>query len=297
MDKKGRAIYKDPVTVKSEKLEEIERKFSFYEVVSIIQQKTHLTFSEISEIFEANKIDRNTLVDTVNKNYLVIYGIANQILSQAIKYEEKEEIIEEELELTKAFPFKINVKKELQEENEEAFTRNLVVYKEQEEKDGRTSNLGFHVNPYNFDSSDELELFHYLRSHLNQDEFIRDIYFTGGITNEKHNEFFFDYEENLTEGDQKFSKYFPDFLIETSKGRYLVIEVKGGDKELTYKREKELLDNKKLSKDKITSNPLMKEVGFTEFKKLNSNFDYHIIFNGTILQNQEKVIEKIKSLK
>ncbi len=49
-------------------------------------------------------------IKAVEKNYLVIHGIADQILSQAMEYKKKETIKEETLELTKAFPFKINVK-------------------------------------------------------------------------------------------------------------------------------------------------------------------------------------------
>ncbi|NQV92883.1 DEAD/DEAH box helicase family protein [Candidatus Kaiserbacteria bacterium] len=289
----GRAIYKDPVTVKSDAVEIHPRVFGFYDIVAIIQQKTHLTFVEINKVLEANKISREALVKAVEKNYLVIHGTVDQILSQAMQYKKNETIKEETLELTKAFPFKINVKRELQESDEEAFAKSLVVYREQEEKDGRTSHFGFHVNPYNFDSKDELEMFHYLRSHLKEGECVKDVYFTGGITNEKHNEFYFDYQENLIEGGNKLSKYFPDFLIETSFGRHLVLEVKSGAEELTYKAEKKRLEKGELSKNEITSNPLMKELGFGEFKDLNSNFDYHIIFNGTVLSHQQKVLEKI----
>lgn len=292
----GKAIYKDPVTVTSDELQEQERDFGFYDIVATIQRKTHLKFAEINDIFTANKITREAVVEKVKKDYLMIFSIADQILSQAIKYEKKETIKEETLELTKAFPFKINVKKELQETDEDAFAKNLVVYREQEEKDGRISHLGFHVNPYNFDSRDELEVFHYLRSHLDEGELVKDIYFTGGITSEKHNEFFFDYQENLIEGGNKMSKYFPDFLIETSLGRYLVLEVKSGAEEMTYKSEKERLESGELSKDKITSNPLMKEMGFKEFRELNSSFEYHIIFNGTVLTNQQEVVEVIETL-
>jgi hypothetical protein len=296
LSKDGKAIYKDPVAIASEATETHEREFGFYDIVAVVQRKTHFKFAEINTVLEANKITRDALVKAVKKNYLVIHGIANQILSQAIEYEKKETIKEEMLELTKAFPFKINVKRELQEADTEAFARRLVVYREQEEKDGRTSHFGFHVNPYNFDSKDELEMFQYLRSHLKEGERVNDVYFTGGITNIKHNEFFFDYQENLVEGGYKLSKYFPDFLIETSFGRYLVLEVKSGAEEMTYKSEKERFEKGEITKDEITSGPLMKEIGFKEFNQLNNDFDYHIIFNGTVLSHQQKVIEAVEQL-
>jgi hypothetical protein len=291
----GKAIYRDPVTVKSDVLEAHERTFGYYDIVAIIQSKTHLSFAEINKVFEANDVSRDRLVKAVEKNYLIVYSIADQILSQAVKYEKKETIKEETLELTKAFPFKINVKRELHESDDDAFARSLVVYREQEERDGRTSRLGFHINPYNFDSRDELEMFRYLRTHLRDGERVNDVYFTGGVTNEKHNEFFFDYQKNLGNV-SALSKYFPDFLVETSLGRYLVLEVKGGDQELTYNAEKKRLEKGEITKDEITSEPLMKEVGFNEFQELNSNFEYRIIFNGTVLSHQQKIVDAIKSL-
>lgn len=286
---------RDPVTVKSDVLEVHKRTFGYYDIVAIIQNKTHLSFAEINKVFEANEVSRDKLVKAVEKNYLIVYSIADQILSQAVKYEKKETIKEETLELTKAFPFKINVKRELHESDDDAFARSLVVYREQEERDGRTSRLGFHINPYNFDSRDELEMFRYLRTHLRDGERVNDVYFTGGVTNEKHNEFFFDYQKNL--GDtSSLSKYFPDFLVETSLGRYLVLEVKGGDQELTYNAEKKRLEKGEITKDEITSEPLMKEVGFNEFQELNSNFEYRIIFNGTMLPRQREVVDAVNKL-
>ncbi|TAN36368.1 hypothetical protein EPN27_01840 [Patescibacteria group bacterium] len=295
LNEAGQAVYRDPVTLSSDELQEEERTFGYYDIVALIQNKTHFSYAEINKVLEANSIPREKLSKAVEKNYLTIYSIADQILFQSIRYEKKETEIEQELELTKAFPFKITVKKELNENDEQAFVRSLVVYREREEADGRTSPLGFHINPYNFDSQDELEVFRYLRSNLKKGERVNDVYFTGGVTNEKHNEFYFDYQNNLPEG-SRLSKYFPDFLIETSFGRYLVLEVKGGDKELTYKEEKKRLEKNEITKDQITSDPLMKEVGFNEFQLLNKNFEYHIVFNGTIASHQQKIKEAVNAL-
>lgn len=172
----------------------------------------------------------------------------------------------------------------------------MVVSREQEDAEGRKSRFGFHINPYNFDSTDELEMFRYLRANLKDGELVNDVYFTGGVTNEKHNEFYFEYQKNLNDGD-RISKYFPDFLIETSFGRHLVLEVKGADEELTYKSEKEKYNNGTLKKDDITSDPLMKEIGFQEFQELNKNFEYHITFKGRILPEQQSIIQKVEALK
>ncbi len=297
LNEAGRAIYMDPIAITSEATQEEIRTFGYYDIIALVQNKTHFSYAEINKVLETNNVSKEKLIDAVEKNYLTIYSIADQILTQAIKYEKEETEIEQEIELTKAFPFKITVKKDLQESDEEAFARSLVVYREQEELEGRTSRLGFHINPYNFDSTDELELFRYLRANLKEGERVNDVYFTGGVTNEKHNEFYFEYQKNDIDGDERISKYFPDFFIETSLGRHLVLEVKGGDEELTYKSEKEKYDKGTLEKDAITSDPLMKEIGFKEFQDLNRNFEYHITFKGTVISEQQAIVQKIKALK
>lgn len=289
---KGKAVYRDPISVKSDKIETQERTFGYYDIVALLQQKTHLSFVAISEILEANKITRDSLVKAVEKNYFVVHGIVSQILEQAISYDQKETIQTETLELTKAFPFKINVKRELHETDVEAFARSLLVYREQEEANGNKSQFGFHVNPYNFDSNDELEIFKYLRQGLQSNEAVSDVYFTGGITNDKHNEFFFEY---WNPAEKRISKYFPDFLIETTKGRYLVLEVKDdrAETKLAYESDKKRYRKGDITKDQLSSIVYAKEVGFDEFKSLNKNFDYHIVFNGTVLSHKQEVVEKI----
>jgi hypothetical protein len=105
----------------------------------------------------------------------------------------------------------------------------LVCYKE----DDDTNRLGFHLNPYNFDSKDEKEIFVYIRKALKDDEFIKDIYFTGGTGTTNETDFYFEYgvyKDNVW----KMSKYFPDLLIEIEntkkETKYLVLEIKGSDK-------------------------------------------------------------------
>lgn len=290
----GKAVYRDPKTIQSEDKETYRKQFGYYDVISIIQQKTHFSFTEINKVFIANNISRNQIIEEVEKNYLIIHSLADQILEQAVKYERKVTEIEQEVELTKSFPYKITVKKDKDETDEIAFSKSLLVYREQEENEGRTSRLGFHINPYNFDSQDELEMFRYLRRNLEDGEEVNDVYFTGGVHTEKHNEFFFEYWDA---SERRVSKYFPDFLIETSFGRYLVLEVKGDNEEHAYNSDKIRYIDGKIKQDEIVSIPYAKELGFQEFQKLNNNFEYHIIFNGKVLSHQQKTIEYVSSLK
>jgi len=192
-------------------------------------------------------------------------------LKQVYEYKESTEIVDEVLELTKNYPFKINVRED---------KRSLIVYKEAE----TTNRLGFHINPYSFDSRDEKDLFQYLRKQLRDDEVIRDIYFTGGVTDASHNDFFFEY---YSPERKRISRYFPDLLIETTKDRYIVIEVKTTQQKLAYEKNKSEYSGKL---DDLFSEVYAKEVGFDEFKKVNENFEYHIIFDAGLQRQQEELM-------
>jgi len=192
------------------------------------------------------------------------------------EYEEKESVVEEELELTNLYPFKISV-----DENH----NKLVVYKQ----DLDESRLGFHINPYNFDSRDEKDLFLNLRDVLEKNETIKDIYFTGGVTDSSHNDFYFKY---FNPNENKISKYFPDFLVETNHQRYLVIEVKSNNKKISYLENKNNYKKNKRLFDEVYA----KELGFEEFQKQNKNFSYHIIFDTGLDQAQKELYNTINKV-
>jgi len=247
--------------------------FTFYEIIEKINRYTHLDCLSINMIFQNGGIERETLVSRVNTDSNLLAFIVDEILRNVFAYTEKTTIYEEEIELTKAYPFKISL---------DSSRNKLVIWKK--DNQGR---LGFHIDPYNFDSEDEKELFNFLRQALENDESLTDIYFTGGVTNQLHNDFFFEY---YNPEHKKIRKYFPDFLIETSKGRYLVVEVKDASSKLTYE------ENKKCYNGKIESlfdDVLSKEIGFKKFQELNQQFEYRIIFNAKFREQQEELIKKI----
>lgn len=280
----GRAVYKDPVAINSEKTVVRGREFGYYDVIGILQRKTHLSYAELSQILHANKIRPHNLTSAVQNEYALIQWIAEQILDKYISYTATEEIVEETIELTKAYPFKINLADKHKQE--------LVVYREKEIEERGTSKLGFHINPYNFDSQDELQIFRYLRQALDKDEHVNDVYFTGGVPYAEHNEFFFEYANPEKEG--TISRYFPDFLVETSKGRFLVVEIKGDDEKHAYNTEKARLQSGQVTS--VENTILAKELGFTEFQQLNKNFEYHIIFNGTMETHKQELVQLIQKL-
>ena len=274
----GRAGYKE--ARQARKLKD-ENSFTFYEIAEIINRRTHLPCSTIESIIAGSGKTREQFVKDANKTPALIAYVMQEILDKAYKYDWREETIEEELELTKLYPFKISVQR----------GKNiLVVYREQEEEDGHKSRLGFHINPYNFDSGDEKDLFRYLRDFLDKDEAVVDIYFTGGVIDAIHNDFYFEY---WNPEKQRYARYFPDFLVETTKGRYLVVEVKSNAEKADYEANERSYKGKN---EELTNEVYAKQVGFEDFKKVNKNFEYRIIFNAGIQAEQVRLLEEIKKL-
>ncbi len=274
----GRAGYKEARQVR--KLKE-ENNLTFYEIVEIINRRTHLPCSAIESIIAGSGKSREQFVKDVNKTPALIPFVVQEILDKAYQYDWREETIEEELELTKLYPFKISVQR----------GKNiLVVYREQEEEDGHKSRLGFHINPYNFDSGDEKDLFRYLRDFLDKNEAIADVYFTGGVSDAIHNDFYFEYWNPER---QRYARYFPDFLVETTKGRYLVVEVKSNAEKADYEANKAVYKGKK---EELTNDVYAKQVGFEDFRKVNKNFEYRIVFNAGLQAEQVRLLDEIRGL-
>ncbi len=248
----------------------------------MISLSTHLPCLIVQKILEnLAYVSRKSLVDKINEQPKLLDFIISSILKQAYEYVETERVYEEEIELTKEFPFRMN-----REENKKA----LVVFKEREEDTGGQSRIGFHVNPYNFDSGDERDLFRKFRNILDTDEAIKDVYFTGGITSEVHNEFFVEY---WNPAESRISKYFPDFLIQTDKDRFLVVEVKDSSEKTDYEANKKRYDGTTTSLSNVV---FAKEVGFQEFQRLNQNFDYKILFDASLQEQQRELFDAIRGM-
>jgi hypothetical protein len=83
--------------------------------------------------------------------------------------------------------------------------------------------FGFHYSPYNFDSGSEKTFFSWLLQRLGEDpDDIEDVYFTGGLTAEKHSDFYVEYKGV----DGRPHRYVPDFLLHKKDGRCLIVEIK-----------------------------------------------------------------------
>ncbi|MEO7869238.1 MAG: hypothetical protein ABIS42_01375, partial [Candidatus Limnocylindria bacterium] len=82
---------------------------------------------------------------------------------------------------------------------------------------------GFHYVPYNFDSAPESDFFERVVRELNlaRDQ-VRDVYFTGAITDPRKTDLTFSYATS----DGRTHAYTPDFAIHTTDDRWLLVEIK-----------------------------------------------------------------------
>ena len=96
--------------------------------------------------------------------------------------------------------------------------------------------LSFHYAPYNFDSEPERAFFRQILSVLNTDpDEVEAFLFTGGLTDPKKTDFYFEYMGE----DKRYHRYFPDFVIVKETGEFYIVEVKAenerGDKTVAAK--------------------------------------------------------------
>ena len=105
-----------------------------------------------------------------------------------------------------------------------------------------------------------------------------------------HNDFYFEY---WSPERQRYARYFPDFLVETTKGRYLVIEVKSNAEKTDYEANQRSYTGKK---EELSNEVYAKQVGFDEFQKVNKNFEYRIIFNASIQAEQSRLLQEVRNI-
>ncbi|MGA9751013.1 MAG: DEAD/DEAH box helicase family protein [Acidobacteriota bacterium] len=162
-------------------------------------------------------------------------ALAGQLEQLTRAYEVKEERVDVALALVKPEGFT----KELDETGVEVYTAEIVYPKDREyllvplEKFSQLNPaaLGFHYNPYNFDSNPELSLFEQVLARLNlKPAEVEDIYFTGALTDPAKTDFFVEYKDDKG----KWRNYTPDFVIRRKppkggrrgSGKAIIVEVK-----------------------------------------------------------------------
>ena len=192
-----------------------EPAIDIYSLTVDIADNYRLNYMGILELLR-KYFEKNTIPISLGRK------IKEAIEEQISKYEIKEEIVEQALALLKLDGFKKDENGNFYTEikiNKTRFEELLLYW----EKAGKPE-LGFHYNPYNFDSKPEREFFENLLLMLGENpDDVEDVYFTGAINSKDKTDFIFEYKGL----DGKWHNYIPDFLIRKKNGKIIIVEIKG----------------------------------------------------------------------
>lgn len=164
-----------------------------------------------------------------------LQDLARQIAEQTRNYEVREEKVEWALALVKPEGFSRGT----EAEGVDVYTAEITYPKDREHLllhagamlRENPANFGFHYDPYNFDSTPEMDFFRQVLRELNlHPGEVEDIYFTGGLTDPAKTDFHVEYRGE----DGRWHRYTPDFVIRKKPrrggrpgtGRVLVVEIK-----------------------------------------------------------------------
>lgn len=145
-------------------------------------------------------------------------------------------------------------------------------------KAANSHDLGFHYDPYNFDSQPEADFFTTLLHQLNlKPDEVEDLYFTGALTSSSKTDFAIEYKD----ADGKWRSYTPDFVLRRKDGRCLIIEIKSEQHETSIREDL----NRDDSKQAPITHEGTKAVALKRWVGLNPDrLKYELVFAGTNLR-------------
>jgi len=186
----------------------VQRRYTAYSLVEEVARFTGLACLEAERILWQSDAGLAGVLHYVNRENALLHDVVIPRIQDALfEYQEESGSTEEELDLARNFP----IERQISEEKEHLVLR----------PDGGRDR-SYHLDHYIFDSSEERRLFEILLSH----ERVEEVYFTGGITDPTHNEFYVDY---FDEQAGRWRRYFPDFFLKLADDGWMVIEVKRED--------------------------------------------------------------------
>lgn len=221
-----------------------------------------------------------------------IYHLYKQVESQLQNYREGKEMVTEELALIRVHDDKGNTLFE-KDENDNYFhrlrlkqstydrmQRDRLLFDKDDLEDRH--DISYHYMPYDFDSTNEREIFETILTELNMSEQNVDLFlFTGGITDIRKTDFHFQYKGV----DGIYHNYFPDFVIVKKDTRkFYIVEIKSKEerndaKVKIIRKEVERLKNNQPDKHFDYS------IIYTEDALLRENPDLHAVL--TWIKNDE----------
>jgi hypothetical protein len=186
----------------------VQRRYTLYALVEEAARFTGLPCLEVERILQESDIGLEGVLDYVNRENALLHDVIIPKIQEALfEYQEESGSTEEEVALARNFP----IERHISEDQE-----GLVM----------TPNGGrersYHLDHYIFDSGEERKLFEMLLTH----ERVEEIYFTGGVTDPAHNEFYVEYYDEQA---GRWPKFFPDFFLKLADDGWMVIEVKRED--------------------------------------------------------------------
>ena len=186
----------------------VRRRYTLYSLVEEVARFTGLPCLEVERVLRESDAGLEGVLDYVNRENALLHDVVIPRIQDALfEYQEESGSTQEEVALTRNFPIERHIG-----ENQE---RLLMM------PDGGRDR-SYHLDHYIFDSGEERRLFEMLLTH----ERVEEIYFTGGITDPAHNEFYVEYYDELA---GRWRKYFPDFFLKFADDGWMVVEVKRED--------------------------------------------------------------------
>src|SRR5690606_31188513 len=162
-------------------------------------------------------------------------ALGEQIERQTRSYTVKEERVDVALALVRLAPrtgepAPRGWRRTTREDGEVVYTAEIAYYKDRadlllrlSDVRGLEHDLGFHYDPYDFDSRPERDFFTRVLRELDEDPGdVEDVYFTGALPDPGKTEFFVEYLDEKG----RWRRYSPDFLIRRRDGRCVIVEVK-----------------------------------------------------------------------
>jgi superfamily II DNA or RNA helicase len=196
------------LTRETREIYRVQRRYTSYSLVEEVARFTGLACLGVERILRESDAGLAGVLDCVNReNELLHDVIIPKIQAALFEYQEESGSTEEEVELARHFP----IERQVSQDQERLVMR----------PDGGRDR-SYHLDHYIFDSGDERRLFEMLLTH----ERVEEVYFTGGVTDPAHNEFYVEYYDEQA---GRWRRYFPDFFLKLADDGWMVIEVKRED--------------------------------------------------------------------
>ena len=205
--------------------------------------------------------------------------LCSQIDSQLKDYETEKETITEALALIHFYDD--DGKPVFDEKKDDYFIHSIRVQKSKmdlllKKEDAKDQHeLSFHYTPYNFDSNPELDFLEKILETLDTNpKDVNAFLFTGGLTDTKKTDFYFEYKGE----DGNYHNYFPDFVIVKNTGEFYIVEIKS---------------------TRDLGNPIVeeKQKAVESIKDIqpDAHFEYNIIYSPDRYVPENEEMEKIRA--